>query len=189
LQREKKMNEQTHPNRRRVDGEEIKRLLEHHPPDTELLSALEEFGRMMISEGQAHLAAIEAKGLSVLGWTSAMLALMFSKDLAVSAKLPTVVVWLTGLGVLAALAALVWAAQCVRIREWTVPSQQDWFRTDIFGSVKILRAYHLLALLESHDAHIRVQDQKSEQLRKAQWSLVLAALALGVVVVIRVFLG
>ena len=176
------------PNRRRVDVDEVQRALEENE-SPELYAQLEEFGRLLITDSQAHTSAIESKGLSVLGWTSALLALAFSKDLALSVAASWPLLMMTGLGVVSAFVALASAARCVKPERWSVPSQQDWMRTDLFHDLPLLRRYQILSLLENYDTHCRRFDPKARALEIAQPALVIAATLLGVVLIVSVFVA
>ena len=151
-----------------------------------LLSAVENFGGIMVNEVVGRTTTIEAKAVSVLGWTTALLAfLLFDRAenqsvFATDGRL----LLLTLVAVLWALAASAYAAGA---RRWRWPSARDWFCTDYFDDPSKLRVYHQIALLETCQAHHRINEAKGRALTHAQWALLLAALVTGWRLAVRAF--
>ena len=159
-------------------------LLKHQ--DQGLYDALTTIGQLMVSEAQAHTTAIETTVLSVLGWTSAVLALTLSADFAGSLLQSRLVAGLAIAAVIAAVVGVAAAIVCVKTATWSIVSPDDWFRTDLFADLKRLRAYHLMALFENYQNSRGILKAKGRALAVAQWGLILATITLAAILLVRI---
>ncbi|HVL65785.1 MAG TPA: hypothetical protein VM364_00855 [Vicinamibacterales bacterium] len=164
--------------RRRVPADELEELFETHTAP-ELLEELFAFGQLMLDEVAGRTVVIEGKATSVLGWTTALLALFVLQPPTPLAALSLTEAVLTALGVSGAIAALIASALALRVQDWDWPSQQDWLRSAIFDDPTLLRQYHIVSMLETHEAHACVNEKKARALKFAQAGLILAGLCLG----------
>lgn len=167
-----------------VDPEMIAtKLIAVQTPD--LLDALEKFGGLMIGEVQQRYGLLDAKALTVLGFTSAMFAfLLFGRPDWLTAT-DSLERGLLGGAVIVAISGVGFAFAALRIQRIPWPSEQDWFCEKLFGSPYDLRCYHLRSLLLAHHACDRANQTKAWALLRAQLLLAAAALALGFTVLSR----
>jgi hypothetical protein len=97
----------------------------------ELADHLLQFGDLMLNEVTVRSGSIETKALSVMGWAAAI-----TVFLVVGTEITNSDFWRSlgfTLTAIAAIAAAVFGFQALRVRKWTWPSQQDWFRSDLFA--------------------------------------------------------
>lgn len=143
---------------------------------------------MMFSESHGYLTAIETKGISILGWTAAVLALTLGRDFAAQIKHDGIAFdAVVAIGGIAAAVALVASAWCVKTEAWAFPSPKDWLEHSLFAQPSELRIFHLLSLLENYQELGVQMDRKAKALVIAQWAFVVETIALGSTIVVSLF--
>ena len=152
--------------------------------DDPLLSALEQYSGPMLQEMSDRLSMIESKAISVLGWSTALLAFMLLRP--AGGQHSAAVSVLTGLAVPAAMVAVVAAALAVKSRKFEWPSVHHWFCGELFSTPLRLRALHIVELLASYNNHCDVAGIKAYWLVISQWALTAAALIVAVAAFLRV---
>jgi hypothetical protein len=179
--------------REKVDSEHLANLLrETHDPD--LMTALEEFGRMLLTDAQSHTASVEGKALSAAGWASALLGLLLLSSPIVppanaNALTALIVLAFQAAVIVAALLALAAAAKAIWLTDWNVPSQKDWLQESLFRDALQLRRFHLVSMLETYQDACAANDRKSIAATVAQRALLIAGGLTGVGLVLRAFSG
>jgi hypothetical protein len=172
------------PRRRRVIDQALLEPALRAAPD-ETLAELRTFGDVMIHEVIDRVDTLDAKAQNMIGWTSASLALLIA---ATPAGWPgTFARWQIGvivIGLFSGLAAIAAGVVALWLVDLHWPSQQDWFCEELFDSPTRLRAYHLLALLDTHEMHSEAAARKARLVSIGQRSLAVAALCAGVVLLV-----
>ena len=145
-----------------------------------VLEELAEFGEPMVSEVLARNELLETKALSMIGWTSASMAVLLAAPPATGTGwFGMLILALVLAGAAAAVVALIFAARVLRLRSWQWPSQQEWFCDELLDDVQKLRRYHLGVWLRTHEEHSRCIKDKADALKTAQAAFILMAIALG----------
>ena len=140
---------------------------------------------MMINEVLGRTATLDSKAQNMIGWTPALLVLFLATSPSdwPAAFATWQVVFLT-IGSLNGVVALAAGALALRLVDVHWPSQQDWFRVNLFGEPANLRRYQLLALLGTHEAHSVTNQRKARFALVSQWALVIAGACVAMVLVV-----
>lgn len=150
----------------------------------ELVDELQGFGVLLVNEAISRTAQLDSKATNVLGWTSTALAfLLIGSQSFQPASIATGA--LIGAAVLLAITATIQAGLALFIREWSMPSEADWFRGDLFADPMKLRIYHVLGLLETHQNHNRQNIVKGDYVRRSQLFLTGTTIIIGMLVILR----
>lgn len=175
------------PARTRLTAEYVTAQFDAHrgdPDFPDLLDELFQFGELMLEEESRTTSTVESKATSVLGWTTGLLALFVLQPSRSIADMNVVELALTSFGVFGAFVGLFGCFQALRVRDWKCPSQQDWFSPELFGHPSILRRFHLLSMLETHQEHSAVNAKKVHWLKVAQTGLIGAGASLGLQLIV-----
>lgn len=158
-------------------------------PDKAVGEALFGFGSVLVSEILARATALDGKAATMLGWSTAALAFLFTVTHEwQTVKAPRTLYALGLIGIASATASAVSAFRTLKARTLPWLSQSDWFNADqIAGGAARVRASHLLAMLNVHSAHTRQNIEKARTLVVAQWSLFAAACVIAVIGCGRLF--
>lgn len=151
----------------------------------ELVDELYGFGARVVDEAVSTTEKLDAKATSLLGWTVAGLAflLVASRDSIRSGD--GFLSALTAVAVLLAVSASFQAAFALRVRDWEVPSEVDWFQAELFSEPVKLRVFYIMSMLETHQNHNRQNKLKGEHVRRSQWLLIGATVLIGVLIVLK----
>ena len=143
----------------------------------EVLDAVEQFGQFMIDEALGRVSIIESKGISLLGWASALLGfLLLDESIKRQSVLQSEAIGpLLSLAILSAAISLGAAVVATYIRNWGWPGIQHWFCESEFSSERTLRVVHLKALLETYQVHEHILHQKAVAVQISQWALAIWA--------------
>lgn len=169
----------------RVNPADVDAALTKGCPDA-TVSQLFTFSSLMMDEIRQRTGTLDTKGLVVLGWGGALFGYLLSAEIATAA-------W--PLRVASILPALVagYAIQkaygAARLRDYDWPSDTDWFRIELFMKPDILRRYHLMSLLETHQNHSRQNGKKLAALQRAQKALAVASMLTAGIAALRPFLA
>lgn len=144
------------------------------PPET--IEELYRFGQLLFTELQQRSSETDKKPTSVFGWSVATLGfLLISKNRfagreyeALAANAASVFSFLS-----AALSAF-----AIKTRMWRAPSENDWFQKDLWTHADRLKRYHLVSLLETHQAQIQGVQRKAELLGFSEIFLAITALVI-----------
>jgi hypothetical protein len=141
----------------------------------------------MIDEVTSRSNVLDSKAVSIMGWTSALLALfIWQPTWAHTPAVPILDVLAAIGGALGAAVSLAASGVALRIRQWSWPSQDDWLRSDLFGHPSVLKRFHLVSMLETHDDHCNVNARKAHALKVAQMALLCAGGCLVAQLLLRV---
>ncbi len=152
-------------------------------PSKELLDETYSFGERMVDEVLDRTAQIDAKATSLLGWSAGVLAfLTFDSRGSWESWL---VGFVTATALVLSMIAAMRAGLALKVDDWSISSERDWFRGELFADPTKLRVYHVLGMLETHQRHNRQNMIKGEHARVSQLCLLLAVICLGVLVVVR----
>ncbi len=75
-----------------------------------------------------------------------------------------------------ALSALVVAIYGAMARAWRLPSERDWFKSEL-TEASDLKKYHIVSMLAEHQQHVKLVAKKGSCLQVAQALLVASAIA------------
>lgn len=172
-----------------VDPKEIERLLLANPYQ-ELTEELFSFGQLLLDEIQQRTAQLDTKLISLLGWTAAILAFLLVGDASwlesvYKIGLATTIMML--LATLSSLGAVVCSFLGVKTTVWQFPSEKDWFRSSLFDNVLAMKKYHLISMLETHQAHSRVNARKGQRAHEAEWLLAVSAVLVGLTTLAKLY--
>ena len=143
-----------------LEKDEVKRLVYMYESPA-LTGELYSFGSMLLTETQQRAMQIDSKSAVVLGWATAMLALLFWKS---HTPLEGISRWfLLGSGAFSLL-AVVGAFLAIRSRDdWAWPSDKSWFSENALKSdnEEKLKRYHLRVMHEITIAYCDPQSQST----------------------------
>lgn len=153
--------------------EQVRQLVYQYKDDPVITEELYAFGKMFLSEVESRVKQLEAKATSVLGWSVAILAFLFTQLTKGSSIVDTNVSLLSG--TFAAL-AVERAYLAVRGRsDWLLPSDRDWFGETALGSGDELKRFHIRSIHEMKHNQNEIANRKSRHLLRGEKYLVLAA--------------
>ncbi|PYX58169.1 MAG: hypothetical protein DMG76_09880 [Acidobacteria bacterium] len=110
---------------------EIKRLVYAYE-DPQITDELYRFGKMLLTEIDDRVKHIDSKAGTVLAWSTAILAFLFTQ---ITSGRGALNLSLGSLISVLALLAVISAYSTLRTRqEWLWPSDRDWFEATAFGS-------------------------------------------------------
>jgi hypothetical protein len=169
----------------RVSVGEIEEALQTASHETKC--QLREFATLMIDEVRDRATSLDTKGLAIAGFGAALVAFLLTTStsrqaagwLRFAVAVPTIV------GTVAVLEAFM----ATRFKDWDWPSEQDWFRRDLFAHPELLRGYHLMSLLDTYRQHNAINAAKATALRRAQALLVVATVMTALLVVASGFIA
>jgi len=172
-----------------VNPKEIERLLLANEYQ-ELTEELFSFGQLLLDEIQQRTAQLDTKLISLLGWTAAILAFLLVGDAswlesAYKTGLVTTIFML--LATLSSLGAVICSFLGVKTTVWQFPSERDWFQTSLFDDVLAMKKYHLISMLETHQAHSRVNARKGQRAHEAEWLLAVSAVLVGMTTLAKLY--
>ncbi len=152
-----------------------------------VISALYDFGLAVSNETLENTAQLDAKGITLLGYSGALLAfLLLSNE---SLKAQGWLNWPYNLVVLISEIAATWAIVrsflALRVQSFRSLSETDWFQKDILPENEPIgiRRFYTRSLHAVNQVGARNNAQKSEQVRLAQRWLTLGAIFVGGIVV------
>jgi hypothetical protein len=169
-------------------------LYEVSPDEAETLMAAENspalqdelyaFGDLLVNEVLSRSAQLDAKATSLLGWSAAAMAaiLVYARGWG-QAEWPVRV--LIGGSVLLALSACVQAGRALRLLQWEIPSEADWFKFKLFADPFRLQRYHLFSMLETHQHHDRQNARKAVHVEQSQWLLIAATVLVAILIIVQ----
>ncbi len=143
------------------------------------LSALEASATIRVQEGLDRMQSLDAKALSILGWTSAVAALFLARG----SSLNGLEIWQTvlfAIGAAAALLAVIASYMVIRVRRVGWPSQRDWIREDLLTRSDELRVLHLRCWHHADSVNSLVNWKKGVWLRWAQFGMIVGAVCAAV---------
>jgi hypothetical protein len=133
----------------------------------ETVEELHRFGQSVLSEAQQRGAALDAKLIAILGWSSAVLAfLLFSSS---GSK------WVSAAAMIASAAAVLLSFLGLRSRMYCAPSEVDWFREELLDHPSRLKRHHVISMLTAHQSETSRSLSKMSFLARAEVALVSAA--------------
>jgi len=171
-----------------VDAKEIERLLLAKRYE-DLTEELFSFGQLLLDEIQQRTAQLDTKLISLLGWTAAILAFLLVGDASwlESAKTGPASTITMLLATLSSLGAVVCSFIGVKTTVWQFSSERDWFKTSLFDEVLNMKKYHLISMLETHQAHSRVNERKGQRAREAEWLLAVSSVLVAVTTLVKLY--
>lgn len=144
--------------------------------DKDVLDGLHEFGQMLVAEAQARTALLDSKATSLLGWNAAASAVFFAALPRVEAV--TGARWLLVAGAILSAVGAVFAFVALRVQEFQVPSQLDWFDEKSMTDAARLRRAQVWHLRNWHTADSETIIRKAYLTKLGQWPLVVASVLL-----------
>jgi hypothetical protein len=171
-----------------VNAKEMTEVLTREDIPEETLEELSEFGSIMISEVLQRVTNIETKLISILALSAAMLGFdLLSNEILpkTGSALSIATRWALFLAVALAVWSLISCYLGLRIVISRWPSERDWFVVSRFAAPVDLAKTHLLALLDAHQANVRVCGEKAKYALYAQNALIASALVFGAICIIR----
>lgn len=172
-----------------VDPKEIERLLMANTYQ-ELAEELFSFGQMLLDEVQQRTAQLDTKLISLLGWTAAILAFLLVGDgswLESTQKIGLASSITMILATLSSLGAVVCSFLGVKTQVFQFSSEKDWFKTSLFDDVLKMKKYHLVSMLETHQAHSQLNQRKGRRAHQAEWLLAASATLVGVTTLAKLY--
>ena len=173
-----------------VPPDEVKKRLENCSAES-VLSALYDFGLAVSTETLENTAQLDAKGITLLGYSGALLAfLLVSNE---SLKVQGWLNWPYNLVVLISEIAATWSIVrsflALRVQSFRSLSETDWFQKDILpdNDPISLRRFYTRSLHAVTQAGGRINAEKSEQVRLAQKWLTFGAVIVGAIVLSGIF--
>ena len=91
------------------------------------------------------------------------------------------------LATLSSLGAVACSFLGVKTTVWQFPSERDWCQTSLFGNVLKMKKYHLIAMLETHQAHSRANERKGQRAHQAEWLLAASAVLVGMTTLVKLY--
>ncbi len=175
---------------RSVDVKEAQTKLLSQPYE-KVADQLYSFGALLLGEVQQRTTALDAKLTSVLGWTAAMLAfLLIGNQSWVAAPMDSLARlqnWLMIFAAVLAIGAIFCAFLGMKTTLWIWPSQRDWFKMSLFDQGLTLKKFHIIAMLEAHQAHNHLNQDKGKWAWHSQWLLAVAATSVGLSAFVKLF--
>jgi hypothetical protein len=172
-----------------VDPKEIERLLMANTYQ-ELTEELFSFGQLLLDEVQQRTAQLDTKLISLLGWTAAILAFLLVGDaswLESTYKLGLATTITILLATLSSLGAVACSFLGVKTEVFQFSSEKDWFKTSLFDDVLTMKKYHLVSMLETHQAHNRLNERKGQRAHEAEWLLAVSAVLVGLATLAKLY--
>ena len=167
-----------------LSSEEVERLIYSYE-GIGVTDELVSFGQTLVAEVQQRSGQIDSKAAMVLGWSTAVLAFLFSSLRGASV---TPSLGFSVIGALCALFAALQAYRALRARQgWESPSDADWFEKSALINADELKRFHIRCWHGVRQSQNALAEQKGKLLLSAQRLLVLAAafLAAGLIVQVR----
>lgn len=144
------------------------------------------FGLTLIAEIAQRADRIESKANLVIGWSTAILAFLFTQ-LEKLSTLGRMLQFIAGGIAVLAMVALWLSFLALRSRnDWIWPSDKDWFRESELESEERIKKFHLQCLHGVRQTHQGITQEKGRLLRHSEWFLLMASLLLTVGVVLRI---
>jgi hypothetical protein len=171
-----------------VNSKEMTEVLTREDIPEETLEELSEFGTIMISEVLQRVTNIETKLISILALSAAMLGFdLLSNEILpkTGSALSTPTRYALFLAVVLAVWSLISCYRGLRIVVSQWPSERDWFVVSRFAAPVDLAKTHLLALLDAHQANVRICGEKAKHALYAQNALIASVLVFGAICIIR----
>jgi len=167
-----------------LSKEEVNRLVYSYE-GTEITNELYSFGMMALSESQDRARHINSRAVTVLTWSTGVLALIFSQlDVSLN-KLQLALVFF---GSLASLAAVVFSFKALRLREgWCSPSDKDWFEETALVSADELKRFHIRSIHEIRQSEETMIEEKGDLLFYGEKCLMIGAILMALDVIIKSF--
>lgn len=167
-----------------VDIEDIETQMASGIPN-ETLEELYRFEELMLTEGQQRTTQLDFKLTSILGWSSAALAFLLLSGQAqnVNILVRTRTVAATAIIFIAAAIAS-WALKTIM---YSAPSEEDWFRSDLFDESQRLKKYHVVSMLTAHQCGLKANAQKARRLRRAEQFLGVGIVVITALLAARMF--
>jgi hypothetical protein len=162
-----------------VDIEDIERRMFSDATSEEIVDEFYKFGQIMFAECLQRGSELDRKLANMLGWSTAALAFLLLNHSRV-AQFGIVGVACTIVAVASALFAVATTSFALKTRMWAAPSEEDWFKDNLWGDPSWMKRHHVVSLLLTHQVQTKHVARKARHLRYAELSLPASALAIAV---------
>lgn len=160
-----------------VPSEMVDDFVDHHT-SVETADELFNFGKLLCSNHDDRVKTIESKALSIIGYSSAILAFLATRT-GDFARSPLVEVCLLIVAVSAASACVI-SYLAVRTAAWKSLGEQIWFPdvASVLEKPGDLKRWYIKAMHEMYGENRLIANQKSNQMKAGQWCVAIAGVAL-----------
>jgi len=112
------------------------------------------FGSLLFSEIQQRGSEVDRKLTNALGWSIATLAFLLLNQprfaqIGSYARLFAIIAAFLSFG------CAIGSAWAVKTRMWRAPSENDWFKAELWDDPSTLKRYHIISLLGTHQAQAK----------------------------------
>lgn len=157
-----------------LSKEEVSRLVYSYQ-DEAVTDELYQFGMVLMSEIQDRADRINSQSTIVLGWATAILALLLTQ----SNKFGGGGMYFALVAEVSTILAVIAAFCAGRTRgNWSWPSDSSWIRESALVSKDEMMRYHIRVMHDVRQQHLRITKKKARCLFYSELLLVLGAIAL-----------
>ena len=133
---------------------------------------------------QSRSSETDRKLTSVFGWSIASLAFLvsaYTKTPVENAKIAIAT------AALFSLVSVIVTGFAIKTRMWRAPSEDDWFKEELWNDSRMMRCYHIVSMLHVHQVQIKHIKTKAECLGLAEICLSVAAVIAFLVLIVPLF--
>jgi hypothetical protein len=144
------------------------------------IEELYRFGALMFAEIQQRGSETDRKLANLLGWSIASLGFVVLKYSQMAANKSQHAVLI--MAMVLSLACVVIGGLALLSKMWQAPSEDDWFKEELWDSPSMLRRYHVVSMLSVHQTNARRVAKKAdclgyiEVLIVIDWLLILSGI-------------
>jgi hypothetical protein len=157
-----------------VDIDDIEVQLSNPKTPDDTVDEFYRFGTVLFSEIQQRGAEVDRKLTNVLGWSIATLAFLLMNR---NRYIDWTKLVVTGAAAMAFICVIL-SAFALKTRMWPAPSENDWFRRELWAEPAMLRRYHVVSLLSTHQTHVKNVKLKADCLGWLEILLSISALGI-----------
>jgi len=162
-----------------VDIRDIEGRIFSDTTSDEIVEEFYRFGQILFAECLQRGSELDRKLANMLGWSTAALAFLLLNHTKV-AQFGIFGVACTIIAAASALFAVTMTSVALKTRVWAAPSEEDWFKDNLWNDLSWMKRYHVVSLLLAHQIQTKHVARKARHLRYAELSLPISALAVGV---------
>jgi hypothetical protein len=141
----------------------------------EVTNQLYDFGKMLLEEVQSRSSRINSQSVSVLGWSTAILAFLFAGIDRFSGGSR----YFSLCSAVFALAAMRFSVNALRTRpDWSWPSDVSWIHKTGLLQEDELKRYHIRVIHDVRSGRVAIVNAKARSVLRAEVLLILSAAAL-----------
>jgi hypothetical protein len=157
-----------------VDAESIYARLARPEIPEATIEEFYRFGTLLFTEIQQRGSEVDRKLNNALGWSIATLAFLLLNQPRFAHVGTCVRLAIIAAAVLA-FGCVIVAAFAVKTRMWRAPSEADWFQSELWNDPSIMKRYHILSILTTHQAQTKNVKLKAECLGFIEIGLALSS--------------